>query len=82
MNDAKVKELAIQAGLIAPYGSDREGLANFDFRQFAELIVRECTKAIVDDIDANPPDKHIGIEFNEGMNHAQSIILEHFKLLS
>lgn len=41
MND-KVKELARQAGLIAPYGSDREGLRDFDYRKFAELIVIEC----------------------------------------
>ena len=38
----RIKELARKAGLIAPYGSDREGLAEFDYRQFAELIVREC----------------------------------------
>lgn len=42
MNNKRIKELAIQAGLIAPYGSDREGLADFDYRKFAELIVQEC----------------------------------------
>jgi hypothetical protein len=41
MNE-RIKELARQAGLIAPYGSDREGLSDFDYREFAELIVREC----------------------------------------
>ncbi len=41
MNE-RIKELAIQSGLIAPYGSDHEGLRDFDYRNFAELIVREC----------------------------------------
>jgi hypothetical protein len=41
MNE-RIKQLARQAGLIAPYGSDREGLSDFDYREFAELIVREC----------------------------------------
>ena len=41
MNE-RIKELAREAGLIAPYGSDREGLRDFDYRKFAELIVREC----------------------------------------
>jgi hypothetical protein len=41
MNEQLVKDLARKAGLIAPYGSDREGLRDFDYRMFAELIVRE-----------------------------------------
>jgi hypothetical protein len=41
MNE-RIKELARQAGLIAPYGSDREGLSDFDYREFAELIVQEA----------------------------------------
>ena len=40
MNE-RIKELAIQSGLDAPYGSDHEGLRDFDYRKFAELIVRE-----------------------------------------
>ena len=43
MNE-RIKELAIQSGLIAPYDSDHEGLRDFDYRKFAELIVRECIK--------------------------------------
>jgi hypothetical protein len=43
---AKIKELAIQAGLIAPYGSDREGLADFDYRKFADLIIQDCYVAL------------------------------------
>jgi hypothetical protein len=38
----RIKQLAEQAGLIAPYGSDREGLRDFDYRMFAQLIVKEC----------------------------------------
>ena len=40
----QIKELAIKAGLIAPYGSDLEGLREFDYRMFAELIVEECAE--------------------------------------
>lgn len=40
MND-KIRELAIQAGLTAPYGSEHEGLADFDWRKFAELLIKE-----------------------------------------
>ena len=40
----QIKELAIKAGLIAQYGSDLEGLREFDYRMFAELIVRECAE--------------------------------------
>jgi len=43
MNE-RIRELAEQSGLIAPYGSDHEGLRDFDYRKFAELIVRECAK--------------------------------------
>jgi len=42
----RIKELARQAGLIAPYGSDREGLSDFDYREFAKLIVAECIKEV------------------------------------
>ena len=41
MNE-RIRELAIQSGLNAPYGSDHEGLRDFDYRKFAELIVKEC----------------------------------------
>jgi hypothetical protein len=41
MNE-RIRELAIQSGLNAPYGSDHEGLRDFDYKKFAELIVREC----------------------------------------
>jgi hypothetical protein len=46
MMNERIRELARQAGLIAPYGSDREGLSDFDYREFAELIVRDIIKKI------------------------------------
>ena len=40
----RIKELAMQSGLIAPYGSDHEGLADFDYRRFADLIIKDCVE--------------------------------------
>ena len=57
---SRITELAIQAGLIAPYASNHEGLANFDYRKFAELITQDIydkiRKELIDDatIDAEP----------------------------
>ena len=42
MMNERIRELAEQAGLNAPYGSDHEGLRDFDYKKFGELIVREC----------------------------------------
>jgi hypothetical protein len=50
LGQMRIKELAIQAGLIAPYGSDQEGLRDFDYREFAKLIVQDCL-AQVDKVD-------------------------------
>jgi len=41
MNE-RIKELALKAGLISPYGSDHEGLADFDYRKFAFLLISDC----------------------------------------
>jgi hypothetical protein len=38
----RLLELAQQAGLKKDHGSDREYLGDFDWREFAELIVKEC----------------------------------------
>ena len=38
-----ILELAKQAGLKKEHASDREYIGNFDWRLFAELIVRECS---------------------------------------
>jgi hypothetical protein len=39
-------ELAQQAGLKKDHGSDREYMGDFDWRAFAELIVRECSQMV------------------------------------
>jgi hypothetical protein len=65
MMNERIRELALQAGLNAPYGSDHEGLRDFDYRKFAELIVRECLSIadrrgaynVMDDII-----EHFGVE--------------------
>jgi hypothetical protein len=64
----RIRELAIQSGLNAPYGSDHEGLRDFDYRKFAELIVRECSTIAdkwVDDTD-------------NGQNYPSEMIQQHF----
>ncbi len=43
MNE-RILELAKQAGLKKDHGSDREYIGDFDWRQFADLIVRECVQ--------------------------------------
>ena len=64
MNE-RIKELAIQSGLNAPYGSDHEGLRDFDYRKFAELIIVECATVI---------NKNAG-PFTTGPGY---LLLEHF----
>jgi len=67
MNE-RIRELAIQSGLNAPYGSDHEGLRDFDYRNFAELIIRECSTIAdkwVDDTD-------------NGQNYPSEMIQQHF----
>lgn len=46
MEKKSIRELAREAGLIAPYGSDHEGLRDFDYRKFAQLIIAECEKVV------------------------------------
>jgi hypothetical protein len=41
MNE-KMVQLAIRAGLKKDHASDKEYIGDFDWRQFAELIVQEC----------------------------------------
>ena len=47
----RIKELAREARLNAPYGSDHEGLRDFDYRKFAELIIRECAQVCLEQRD-------------------------------
>jgi hypothetical protein len=49
MNE-RITDLARQAGLIAPYGSDHRGLRDFNYMMFAELIVNDCI-ATVDSLE-------------------------------
>jgi hypothetical protein len=56
MNE-RIRELAEQAGLNAPYGSDHEGLRDFDYKKFAELIVQECA-SIIESQDVDPTFRH------------------------
>ena len=63
MNE-RIRELAEQAGLNAPYGSDHEGLRDFDYRKFAELIVRECADVALRE-DHEPDEcilRHFGVK--------------------
>jgi hypothetical protein len=48
MNE-RMLELALQAGLKKEHGSDREYIGDFDWRQFAELIVKECIGLLPED---------------------------------
>ena len=68
----QIKELAIKAGLIAPYGSDLEGLREFDYRMFAELIVRECAQ-IAKEVDGDEGD-----DYKSGRTWAGIDVLKHF----
>jgi hypothetical protein len=69
MND-RIRELALQAGLNAPYGSDHEGLRDFDYRKFADLIVRECVTVL---------EQHHPYTIDpEAYHYAISLIEEHF----
>jgi hypothetical protein len=42
----RIVELARQAGLKKDHASDREYTGDFDWREFAELIVRECASVL------------------------------------
>ena len=56
MNE-RLLELARQAGLKKDHGSDREYIGDFDWREFAELIVRECA-SIIESQDVDPTFRH------------------------
>ena len=72
MNE-RIRELAIQSGLNAPYGSDHEGLQDFDYRKFAELIVRECANHC--DLLL---DHKINSEWSRGTHDCSKAIKKHF----
>lgn len=75
MNE-RVLELAKQAGLKKEHGADREYIGDFDWREFAELIVRECISTI-ENAENGYQDYRNQIE--DGMrNHCISLIKNEF----
>jgi len=50
MNERMV-ELALLAGLKKAHGADREHMGDFDWCEFADLIVRECAQFVEDKFD-------------------------------
>jgi len=75
MNE-RINQLAREAGLIAPYGSDREGLRDFDYRMFAELIVRECVDRVTS--KANGWGDMTGFAIKESILDCAKDLKEHF----
>ena len=61
---------------IAPYGSDREGLRDFDYREFAELIVRECI-GCCEQVISDPVPESVDTWLNGG-SQCMAEIKEHF----
>ena len=52
MNE-RMLELALQAGLKKAHSADREYIGDFDWRKFAELIVRECASLLPDECQSD-----------------------------
>jgi hypothetical protein len=57
MND-RLMALAKQAGLKKDHGTDKEYIGDFDWREYGELIIRECITVMYDDAIQRkvPPD--------------------------
>ncbi len=70
MNE-RMLELALQAGLKKEHGSDREYVGDFDWRQFAELIIRECVQV------GGPEDSYTD-EWFKAKADSMAKIKEHF----
>ena len=62
MNERLI-ELAKQAGLKKEHASDREYMGDFDWREYGELIVRECIRVVDKD---------------DGATHVRELLEEHF----
>ena len=61
MNE-RILELALQAGLKKEHGSDREYIGHFDWRQFADLIVRECAEICLEANDHDNILRYFGVK--------------------
>ena len=74
------RDLARKAGLIAPYGSDHEGLRDFDYKKFAELIIRESISQIeeVRAIKVSTGDQVYNQAFDDGLLVAIRTLEGHF----
>ena len=78
MNE-RIKELAKQSGAWEYYeinegvGEDEKNL-----EKFAELIVKECAKAIADDQLAKDCDTFLMDSYAKGMRYSAHLIKEHF----
>jgi len=48
LNNERLLDLAKQAGLKKPYGSDTEYIGDFDWRDFARLVIKECADVASD----------------------------------
>lgn len=70
MCNERITDLARQAGLIAPYGSDHRGLRDFNYMMFAELIISECTRI------ANS--ERTAMEIDRGTHLTADAIKKHF----
>jgi hypothetical protein len=85
----KITELALQAGLHAPYGTDHEGLRDFDYRRFAELILRDVNNILQDNWkalnnrefaeDGNPRSRAMYLGMRCAYITALDEITQHFK---
>jgi len=49
----RMLELALLAGLKKAHGADREYMGDFDWREFADLIVRECASLLPEDCQSD-----------------------------
>jgi hypothetical protein len=69
----RLRELAVQAGLKKPYGSDTEFIGDFDWRDFAKLVINECASLQHRNIVVG------GVsEYNRGRRELVDDIKQHF----
>ena len=61
MNE-RTLELALLAGLKKAHGADREYMGDFDWREFADLIVRQCAEICLEANDHDNILRYFGVE--------------------
>ena len=85
MNE-RIQHLAEQAGLKKPYGSDQEYIGDFDWREFARLVVQDSMNAIRQEWynennkepEDNPRSVAIHVGTKGGLNRALNAVAKHF----